>query len=75
MASKTDPGIQIPDIKPKVITKIDFQFHTLVSAFGECGGVELRFGRERGGDLLARGTGESNIFVRILKGDNFTFVL
>ena len=75
MASKTDPGIQIPDIKPKVITKIDFQFHTLVPAFGECGGVELWFGRERGGDLLARGTGELNIFVRILKGDNFTFVL
>ena len=61
-------------IEPEIKSKIDFQLHTLVSAFGECGGVELRFGRERGGDLLARGTGESNIFVRILKGDNFTFV-
>ena len=62
-------------IEPEIKSKIDFQLHTLVSAFGECGGVELRFGRERGGDLLARGTGESSIFVRILKGDNFTFVL
>ena len=75
MASTTDPGIQIPGIKPKVISKIDFQLHTLVSAFGECGGVELWFGRERRGDLLACRTGELNIFVRILKGDNFTFVL